>query len=109
MKITHHIHAPHMALPLKGGAGTRLKEAIGQAVDASPLPRQTKARIKNCAGCGRRAERIDHAEIKARQAWATVRRWLGLAPNGKNGQSGVNPPPHGKHSDTSTDQGNQVP
>jgi hypothetical protein len=41
------------------GAGTSLQAVIHAGVDALPLREDLKARIKSCAGCGRRVLWLD--------------------------------------------------
>lgn len=41
------------------GLGTVVQTIIHAGVDATPLPQKTKARIKRCVRCGRRAKRWD--------------------------------------------------
>lgn len=72
------------------GLGTKIQRVIHVAVDASPLPAKTKAAIKGCGGCGRRAQAINTAET-------AVRRMLSqnpVAPGEKTAQNAENHPAH---------------
>jgi hypothetical protein len=41
------------------GLGTAVQMVVHAGLAAAPLPRKTKARLKGCAGCTRRAQRWD--------------------------------------------------
>lgn len=50
---------PRLRQPL--GLGTAIKTAIHAGVAIAPLPAKTKQQIRQCAGCGRRAAKLDRA------------------------------------------------
>jgi dihydroorotase len=50
----------------KQGLGTKIQSAIHAGVDALPLSDETKAAVKGCAGCGRRATAINKAAAKVK-------------------------------------------
>lgn len=53
---------PKLADPHKArreGYGTKLQKVIHRVVDQLPISEETKQKIKECPGCGKRVERID--------------------------------------------------
>lgn len=54
--------------PRSVGPGTALRQVIHAAVDAAPLPKAARQRVKDCPGCWKRATGLDRAYWAAKRA-----------------------------------------